>query len=61
MGLSEAGQAASTTTHEASVIMQGRGFEPLKAEPAGLQPAPFGHSGTPARFGIVAAPSAFDL
>ena len=29
--------------------MQGRGFEPLKAEPAGLQPAPFGHSGTPAR------------
>ncbi len=28
--------------------MQGRGFEPLKAEPAGLQPAPFGHSGTPA-------------
>ncbi len=31
--------------------MQGRGFEPLKAEPAGLQPAPFGHSGTPARAG----------
>jgi predicted ATPase/class 3 adenylate cyclase len=28
--------------------VQGRGFEPLKAEPAGLQPAPFGHSGTPA-------------
>ena len=24
--------------------MQGRGFEPLKAQPAGLQPAPFGHS-----------------
>ena len=30
------------------VGMEGRGFEPLKAEPAGLQPAPFGHSGTPA-------------
>ena len=29
--------------------MQGGGFEPPKAEPAGLQPAPFGHSGTPAR------------
>ena len=25
------------------------GFEPPKAEPTGLQPAPFGHSGTPAR------------
>src|SRR5689334_9301517 len=35
--------------------MQGRGFEPLKAEPAGLQPAPFGHSGTPARLRSVAA------
>src|SRR6478736_278917 len=33
--------------------MQGRGFEPLKAEPAGLQPAPFGHSGTPAGTAIV--------
>jgi hypothetical protein len=31
--------------------VQGRGFEPLKAEPAGLQPAPFGHSGTPAKSG----------
>jgi hypothetical protein len=38
-------------------IMQGRGFEPLKAEPAGLQPAPFGHSGTPARLRSVAAPA----
>ena len=28
--------------------MQGGGFEPPKAEPAGLQPAPFGHSGIPA-------------
>ena len=36
--------------------MQGRGFEPLKAEPAGLQPAPFGHSGTPARLRSVARP-----
>ena len=35
--------------------MQGRGFEPLKAEPAGLQPAPFGHSGTPAGAAILAA------
>src|SRR5262245_22168620 len=24
-----------------------RGFEPLKAEPTGLQPVPFGHLGTP--------------
>ena len=31
--------------------VQGGGFEPPKAEPAGLQPAPFGHSGTPARAG----------
>jgi hypothetical protein len=23
------------------------GFEPPKAEPTGLQPVPFGHSGTP--------------
>ncbi len=35
--------------------MQGGGFEPPKAEPAGLQPAPFGHSGTPAGRAIVAA------
>ena len=34
--------------------MQGGGFEPPKAEPAGLQPAPFGHSGTPAGRAIVA-------
>ena len=26
-----------------------RGFEPLKAEPTGLQPVPFGRSGTPPR------------
>ncbi len=36
--------------------MQGGGFEPPKAEPAGLQPAPFGHSGTPAERAIVARP-----
>src|SRR6188472_1920267 len=35
--------------------MQGGGFEPPKAEPAGLQPAPFGHSGIPAGDAIVAA------
>ena len=35
--------------------MQGGGFEPPKAEPAGLQPAPFGHSGIPAGRVIVAA------
>jgi geranylgeranyl reductase family protein len=34
--------------------VQGGGFEPPKAEPAGLQPAPFGHSGTPAGRAIVA-------
>src|SRR5262249_19589780 len=39
--------------------MQGKGFEPLKAEPAGLQPAPFGHSGTPAGTGIVASPGGY--
>ena len=37
--------------------MQGGGFEPPKAEPAGLQPAPFGHSGTPAGAAIVAGSS----
>ncbi len=35
--------------------MQGGGFEPPKAEPAGLQPAPFGHSGIPAERASVAA------
>src|SRR5262245_44226884 len=33
-----------------------RGFEPLKAEPTGLQPVPFGHSGTPPGRVIVARP-----
>ena len=28
-------------------MMGERGFEPLKAEPTGLQPVPFGHLGTP--------------
>ena len=37
--------------------MQGGGFEPPKAEPAGLQPAPFGHSGIPAERASVAAGS----
>ena len=40
---------------ELSHRVQGGGFEPPKAEPAGLQPAPFGHSGIPAGRAIVAA------
>ena len=28
-------------------MVEGEGFEPSKAEPADLQSAPFGHSGTP--------------
>ena len=28
-------------------MVEGRGFEPLKASPADLQSAPFDHSGTP--------------
>ena len=28
-------------------MVEGGGFEPPKAEPADLQSAPFGHSGTP--------------
>ena len=35
-------------TRQATTIMvEGGGFEPPKAEPADLQSAPFGHSGTP--------------
>ncbi len=30
-------------------MVEGDGFEPSKAEPADLQSAPFGHSGTPPR------------
>ena len=30
-------------------MVEGGGFEPPKAEPADLQSAPFGHSGTPPR------------
>ncbi len=30
-----------------SLMVEGGGFEPPKAEPADLQSAPFGHSGTP--------------
>ncbi len=29
------------------LMVEGGGFEPPKAEPADLQSAPFGHSGTP--------------
>ena len=35
--------------------MQGEGFEPPKAEPTGLQPVPFGRSGTPPGAAIVAS------
>ena len=40
-----------------------RGFEPLKAEPTGLQPVPFGHSGTPpgARHCSLVAVQRFDV
>ncbi len=31
-------------------MVEGDGFEPSKAEPADLQSAPFGHSGTPPNF-----------
>src|SRR5438552_1563340 len=34
--------------------MGGEGFEPSKAEPTGLQPVPFGHSGIRPGVGIVA-------
>jgi hypothetical protein len=36
-------------TRRVQAAMGERGFEPLKAEPTGLQPVPFGHSGTPPR------------
>ena len=32
-------------------MVEGGGFEPPKAEPADLQSAPFGHSGTPPKSG----------
>ena len=32
-------------------MVEGGGFEPPKAEPADLQSAPFGHSGTPPKKG----------
>ena len=44
---SESARADSDLAQTSGV--QGGGFEPPKAEPAGLQPAPFGHSGIPAR------------
>ncbi len=36
-------------------MVEGDGFEPSKAEPADLQSAPFGHSGTPPNFLLLAA------
>ena len=33
-------------------MVEGEGFEPSKAEPADLQSAPFGRSGTPPRMGV---------
>ena len=32
-------------------MVEGGGFEPPKAEPSDLQSDPFGHSGTPPKFG----------
>ena len=43
-----AGAASLRELPVAQLGVQGGGFEPPKAEPAGLQPAPFGHSGIPA-------------
>ncbi|OJI31090.1 hypothetical protein VVDAL79087_03298 [Vibrio vulnificus] len=34
-------------------MVEGDGFEPSKAEPADLQSAPFGHSGTPPNFSTI--------
>ena len=34
-----------------TIMVEGGGFEPPKAEPADLQSAPFGHSGTPPKSG----------
>ena len=46
------------TTHDTQIfhvtlkhMVEGGGFEPPKAEPADLQSAPFGHSGTPPKSG----------
>ena len=50
-GRPESALAGSGRVHR----VQGGGFEPPKAEPAGLQPAPFGHSGIPAGRVIVSA------
>ena len=35
------------THYHTPALVEGGGFEPPKAEPADLQSAPFGHSGTP--------------
>jgi hypothetical protein len=34
-------------------LVEGGGFEPPKAEPADLQSAPFGHSGTPPKMNAI--------
>ena len=36
-----------TSPASLTFLVEGGGFEPPKAEPADLQSAPFGHSGTP--------------
>ena len=40
----------STTELFPLKMVEGKGFEPLKASPADLQSAPFGHSGTPPQY-----------
>ncbi len=42
-------------------MVEGVGFEPTKAEPADLQSAPFGHSGTPPKFGAATKSRTRDL
>ena len=39
--------------HHKKNMVEGDGFEPSKAEPADLQSAPFGHSGTPPGYFIL--------
>ena len=36
-----------STFYSVNLMVEGGGFEPPKVEPADLQSAPFGHSGTP--------------
>jgi hypothetical protein len=44
---SSTARAPESANLHRSVGVGERGFEPLKAEPTGLQPVPFGHLGTP--------------